>query len=272
MADAETKKSPSPEVLVVEDNHILAAILGKILSKMSVEYRLVADGLQAIEACKTENYKTILMDIQMPRMNGMKATQEIRVLNAHYETAPIIAVTANLDFDDVKAYHAAGMTDCIKKPVNQTDLRRMVSEHLGKADEGPSSGTQNRGIDMEAMEGDELDVLNWETLREYSGVMKKEFPKLLTSYLRAGPDMMDKLSEAVFGNEPEKVEFLAHKLKSTSVVFGAESVGNLAAELQEKARTKDMEGAKQVFNDLHIPFERTNAVLKKRLVLMKMGM
>lgn len=250
----------------------MAAILGKILSKMMVGFSVAVDGLAAIEACKADKYALILMDINMPKMDGMKATQKIRALGKHYESAPIIAVTANLRPEDIKAYREAGMTDCVKKPVNQIDLKRIVAEHLGKTDEVGTSGKADNALQLETMGEEELDALNWETLREYSSIMKGDFPKLLASYLRAGPDMMDRLSDAVFGDDEETVEFLAHKLKSTSVVFGAESVANLAAQLEDRARAHDMKGAQLLFNELHIPFERTNAVLKKRLTLMKMGM
>lgn len=262
-------------MLVVEDNPVMVAIIGKILTRMECPFDVAADGAAAVDACGKSDYSIVLMDINMPGMNGMEATRKIRGLSAHYSAAPIIAVTANLDPEDIARYKTAGMTDCVKKPVNQIDLGRVIAAFLAP-DEDPRKISARKfrknALQLDQLGEDDLDALNWETLREYGGVMKEEFPRLLRSYLMAAPGVMDALSDAVFGEDAKALEFQAHKLKSTSIVFGAESVSHLAAQLEQCGRGGDMEAAKALFNELHICFERTNAVLKKKLTLMRLEM
>lgn len=276
--EAKNAAAQEPEeqrsLLVVEDNPVMVAIISKILTRMDVTFDVASDGLEAIKACEQGDYELLLMDINMPAMNGIDATRKIRALSEHYATAPIIAVTANLAPEEVEAYRAAGMTDCVKKPVNQIDLGRMIDTYVAEPEEEKTRSARRyskHALQMDQLGEDELDALNWDTLREYSGIMKEGFPKLLRDYLTAGPKMMDRLSDAMMEENGEALAFLAHKLKSTSIVFGAESVSTLAAQLEVCGRENDMEKTSLLFKELHICFERTNAVLRKKLVLMRMG-
>lgn len=269
------KTTKKPPFLVVEDNPVMVSILGRILKRMEIDFSVAERGGAAVDDCRSNKFDLILMDINMPGMGGIEATRQIRKISAHYSEVPIIAVTANLSADDLKAYKAAGMTDCVKKPVNQVDLHHMIethAAHLMDNKETPYSPASIVPPEFQQINDDELDALNWEVLREYSAVMKGDFPKLLERYLNAVPETMDALSDAVYGGDAKRLEHLAHKLKSTSIVFGSESVSSIAAQLEACGRNRKMESTSALYTELHICFERTNRVLKKRLTLMKMGM
>ncbi|WP_262694495.1 response regulator [Kordiimonas aquimaris] len=263
------------KLLVVEDNPVMVSILGRVLKKMDIRFAVAGNGKEAVEACQEKPFSLILMDINMPGMGGVEATQHIRKLSAHYSEAPIVAVTANLSSEDLAEYKNAGMTDYVKKPVNQVDLHRVIEAYastLHADHEAPYATSKIVPPELQEVSDDELDALNWEVLREYGAIMKGDIAKLLEGYLKAGPEMMNALAEAVYGKDGKRLEHLAHKLKSTSIVFGAESVSAIAAQLEACGKSGKMDGASALHTELHICFERTNHVLKKRLTLMKMGM
>ncbi|TLV01435.1 hybrid sensor histidine kinase/response regulator [Dyadobacter luticola] len=112
------------EILVAEDNKVNQIVILNVLGKLGYQAELVTDGLEAVNRTSEKAFDLILMDIQMPRMDGLEATRKIR---ATHPTRPyIIAMTANALQDDRKQCEAAGMDDYISKPVNLEDLMEML--------------------------------------------------------------------------------------------------------------------------------------------------
>jgi len=109
-------------VLVAEDNPVNQRVLTRMLDRLGHRYRVVADGQAAIEAVKESAYDLVLMDCQMPRVDGFEATMEIRTLAGPAGHLPIIAVTANAMIGDRERCLAAGMTGYITKPVRLGEL------------------------------------------------------------------------------------------------------------------------------------------------------
>ncbi len=122
--------SESIRILLVEDNFVNQKVAGKILEKMGYTYDLAANGQQAIEAFSRQLYDLILMDCQMPEMDGFKATQTIRHMEADDEHTPIIALTAGAIKGDREKCLESGMDDYLSKPLCTDDLRRMIDKYL----------------------------------------------------------------------------------------------------------------------------------------------
>lgn len=254
-----------PLVLVVEDNPVMQQIIGKLLSRFPVRFDCVDNGLEAIEAAREKDYALILMDILMPKMGGVRATKQIRALSGHYAKAPMIAVTARVSERDMDQYLAEGMSDVIKKPINKAQLAQVLEDHLG-VEENRQDGEQEEEMIVKT---DDLDILNWETLNEYRILLKDSFKGFLKDYLTAGPNLLENINVAIQGNDAAAVQFHAHKFKSTSQVFGAEIVSDLAAKLEIMGKNGNITEADKVFLDLHIAYERAQRVLIKKLVLLQ---
>jgi len=254
----------------------MGQILGTLLSRMGLQYVIVPDGKEAVKTAEADRVDLILMDIMMPGMNGIKATGAIRSGQGPNAETPILAVSGNADGMDVEACLKAGMNGHLKKPVGQYALKKAVGAFLDLTPaEAPDDGKEDAGegpeegdIRLSAAE-DDLDILNWESFREYAALLGDKLPKLLAHYLRAAPDLLSGINDAIGEAAPKKLEFLAHKLKSTSLVFGAEAVSELAAELEALGRSGEMASARPLLHDLHFQYERTQAVLRKKLVLLK---
>ena len=118
-------------VLVAEDNPVNQLVIRAMLQKLGIEPTLVADGRQAVESVSTQPFDLVLMDCQMPVMDGFEATRMIR--GGSGERPVIVAVTANAMAGDADLCRAAGMDDYISKPISVRELRRVLTPWLGEA-------------------------------------------------------------------------------------------------------------------------------------------
>lgn len=127
-----SQRTSHGKVLIVEDNKTNQLLLGMILDDVGLAYDLAQDGLEAVSMFKVNHYDLILMDENMPRMNGITATREIRIMEAKTgEHIPIIAVTANALSEDKEKFLNAGMDDYIAKPYSETDITDLLQRYLG---------------------------------------------------------------------------------------------------------------------------------------------
>jgi len=109
-------------VLVAEDNEVNRMLLGSILKRLGHRHAVAADGLEAVAAVERGSFDVVLMDVQMPVVDGIEATRRIRAMAGDRGSLPIIALTANAMAGDRERYMAAGMTDYVSKPINIDDL------------------------------------------------------------------------------------------------------------------------------------------------------
>ena len=117
------------KILVAEDNPVNQMLIRKLTESEHWTSEFVTDGKQALDRAEAQAFDVILMDIQMPVMNGEEATRQIRAGDGLNKSTPIIALTANCMPDDVERYLAAGMTDSIAKPIKLDDFYRTISIH-----------------------------------------------------------------------------------------------------------------------------------------------
>ena len=116
----------SLNILVAEDNDVNQILISALLERMGHLVHLVANGQLAVEAVRRGDYDAVLMDLQMPGMDGMEATHAIRALDDHRAAVPIIAMTANAFEEDRRACLAAGMDDYVAKPIDVDQLARAI--------------------------------------------------------------------------------------------------------------------------------------------------
>ncbi len=123
-ADQEGPEADEPPlaILVAEDNPVNQTVIRAILHKLGHACEIVDTGRKAVERVRTRDYDLVLMDIQMPEMDGVLATKVIRVIDGPQRAVPVIALTANAMTGDREAYLKAGVTDYVSKPINVRDL------------------------------------------------------------------------------------------------------------------------------------------------------
>lgn len=149
----ETEAAKQPEtqtrslhILVAEDNHVNQAVIKAMLLKAGHRTEIVENGLEAVTAVSRNQYDLVLMDQQMPEMDGVTATRKIRELTGDASRIPIIAVTANAMKGDREKYLAAGMTDYVAKPIDPGKLAEAIARQTGadaNMDTAPLAGDRS---------------------------------------------------------------------------------------------------------------------------------
>ena len=129
-ANAEPARGRRPRLLIAEDNPINQRLIVTALKQAHFALDVVSDGAEAVEAVERQSYDLVLMDIRMPVMSGVEATQRIRALTGPASKLPIIAMTANAMAGDREEYLAAGMDDYVAKPIDFTVLLTKIRAHL----------------------------------------------------------------------------------------------------------------------------------------------
>ena len=265
---ATTPKDGQKQILIVDNNPSMSRIVSRFLTKADLGYATAQSGEEAVNACEQVSYDLILMQINMPGIGGMEATKRIREL-AGYAVVPIIAVSTKMAEADMDAYEKCGMNGALKKPVVEMNLMSLLGEVLDIDVKWKNRKPPEDDEIYAILEEDEMSLINWDTLAEYNQIMKGDYEKMMQDYLRVSPDLIGDLGEAIIDKNHVQIEFLAHKLKSTSLIFGAENVSNIAAQLEILGRENNLENAGQFYKELHMSFERVQPVLRKKLVIMK---
>ena len=118
---------PQLKFLVAEDNEVNQRVVQAMLASTHCSLTIVENGREAVEAVRAGNFDLVLMDVQMPELDGIKATKEIRELDqAEGDAIPIVALTASAMRGDREKYAEAGMNDYVSKPVNKRALLRAI--------------------------------------------------------------------------------------------------------------------------------------------------
>jgi signal transduction histidine kinase/AmiR/NasT family two-component response regulator len=133
---AELHLAAEPHILIVDDNATNRVVAQALCEMFGCTSECAEDGLQAVEAAKNRHFDMILMDIKMPRMDGVQATQAIRALPGPEKDTPIVALTANADPDDAKHYLSIGMAAVVEKPIKPERLRQAMTVALSGAETG----------------------------------------------------------------------------------------------------------------------------------------
>ena len=209
----------SLNILVAEDNPVNQAVLRAFLASTTHQVTMVENGLEAVSAVMRVPYDLVLMDIQMPEMDGVSATEKIRELPSDAGALPIIAVTANAMKGDREKYLAAGITDYVAKPISQDELFAAIERCCGGAGEtaerpGTSPGGQDP-LDQAVI----LDAQVLDSLSAKIGAAK--MAELVELYVEEITARLAQLRSLKGGSDLAAVKIEAHSLKGTAGGFGA---------------------------------------------------
>ncbi len=242
------------KILVVEDIELNQFIASQILESWGMEVTVVNNGKEAIEIIQKKAFDLILMDIQMPEMDGMEATQLIRKLdNPLLSGIPIIALTANALKGDYEQYIQAGMNDYVTKPYTEAKLFSAMSkcltpaEKINKAENDASKNLasetilnekqtgiskEQTGLSKEAVEAKLYDL----TMVNLIGKGKTEFTnKMVSLFLEQIPNDLSKMNESASKKEWDMVSKLAHRMKPSIEGMGVTLLKDTIRELEMEA-------------------------------------
>jgi PAS domain S-box-containing protein len=221
-------------VLLVEDNLVNRQVAQKFLERLGCQVRTAPDGLAAVAAFKTERFNLILMDMQMPHMDGITATREIRALERGGQHTPIVALTANVLAGQLERCLEAGMDDFLAKPLDVTRLRDVL-DRFGLAMPGDVLHSHGGPKQEEFIEIDSPSVsLDAQRLESIAGTDHAFARELLQTYLDSMTQLVAE-TRAAIEDDREGLGRAAHKMKGASANVGAERARRLSAQMEEIA-------------------------------------
>ncbi len=245
MAQTRTKpgallsKRPS-HILVAEDIETSRFLLVTMLTRMGHTVEGVENGALAVEAVKAGDFDLVLMDMQMPVMDGSEATRVIRTLGSGRADLPVIALTADVVPENHIGFKAAGVTTIMTKPIDWPALSAEIDRCLGESADDDERGASPVNLDLP-----ERPALNASTLDELGAMVGAD---VLSPMLDTFRDNMlkyrDELSAALAAGDETKIKRTAHALKGLGAQFGAEGPSALAKFIEDNALdTEKVRGA-----------------------------
>jgi len=216
-------------VLLTEDNRINSEIASEILLDAGAEVDIAENGKDAVKAVSTNRYDVVLMDIQMPEMDGLEATRRIRVLapdGGPY--LPIIAMTAHTLAKDRQECLHAGMDDFLSKPIEPDLLIHMLQKWARKDSSVTLGKNTHQAPEMAVVQGIDMQT----ALRRVRG-NKPLFIRLLKSFETESEAILSGVRTALAGEQARSAQKWIHKLKGTAGNLSLSRVHHLAARLEE---------------------------------------
>ena len=231
----ETRRMYSGQVLLVEDNAINQRVARRFLERLGCEVQVVGDGRQAIEAFERNTYSFILMDMQMPVMDGLEATRRIRELeNGGPRRTPIVALTANAMMGTLERCLEAGMDDYLTKPLDISRLQDVLDRFMGRA-EGDASAAGAASTAPEAVPS--ADDAIRARLADVAGDDEEFIIELVNAFLSGGEDTVQELRAAVELGDTAAVARAAHKLKGAAANLHVNNLATLSFDLETRAKS-----------------------------------
>jgi len=259
---AEAAQDLGCHILLAEDNEINQEVALAMLNSLGCQVEVVSNGLQAVEAMSRTRYDLILMDCQMPGMDGYKATQAIRqreesetkTQRQPLRAIPIIALTAHAMEGDQERCLAAGMNDYLAKPFKINQLCDVLKRWLPKSTvEAPS----------------DLSPIDQKALDNIRALQRKGTPDLLSNiihmYLKNSRRLLQTLQDAVNTGDAPVMQKTAHDLKSNSATVGATALAKLCKDMEARGRTKETENAQDLLSKLEAAHEKACVALAKEI-------
>jgi len=271
------KKFPL-SILLVEDNLTNQKLANLMLGRLGYQADIASNGFEAIDALKKQTYDVVFMDIQMPHMDGLEATRQIRQMWPTTVKPPhIIAMTANAMQGDQERCLQAGMDDYISKPIRVEALITALLEAVTILDESSiselneaiinktTSANISRPTEVANSSADSsqptLDTTALDNLLEMIGGESALLAELINSFIEETAKLLVIMQEAITNNNAREVRRGAHTIKSSARDFGAIRLATLCQELEQLSKTGMLAEADSYINQIEAEYAQVKAGL-----------
>ncbi|EOS8336738.1 response regulator, partial [Vibrio vulnificus] len=229
-------------LLLVEDNEVNQEVAIGLLNGTNLNIITADNGKLAIEALEHHPIDLVLMDMQMPVMDGITATKAIRE-RAEWATLPIVAMTANAMQSDVERCHEAGMNDHVAKPINVHNLYQVLSQYLSASNAAShsssscsTSGSQSSPDRPASADEDDLPTLSGINIKEAifnTGGNKESYLSILSRFLEMQLEELPMFKEVVEKEDWDMAARMAHTLKGAAANLGVTPLAQLAVKMEK---------------------------------------
>ncbi len=257
--DAQMGQRHPLHILLAEDHPTNQKLALRILDRLGYRADVAANGLEVLAAIQRQHYDVVLMDMQMPEMDGLEATRHIRRQEKEDgdEHLCIIAMTANAMQGDRELCLAAGMDDYVSKPIRVellVEALNQVKGHGEKAEERRSGGAEGTAVAI-------LNPTALDNLREMVGD-DAFMVELIDTFLTDAPKLIGDMEKAVTTNDPPLLRLSAHSLKANSADFGATALHKLCVQLEGLGRDGEMVGTAALVTQVRAEYNQVEKALQ----------
>ena len=230
-ATATDKKLSGKTILVAEDVEINQHLIRHILESSGAQVVIARNGAEALEQIKKQNFACVIMDVQMPEMDGIQATVQIRKLeDPILSKIPIIALTANCQEEDLLKYEQAGMDDYLAKPIVEAQL---IDAILSNSENGKYEAQDSITTDYNKL-------YDLTMIRSVSGGDEAFIKKMILLFMETVPQNVQELVDATGNKNWEQVAKMAHKLKSTIDSMGIRTLHEQIRRVEKQAKEGEL--------------------------------
>ncbi len=258
---------PPLYVLVAEDGHVNQKFVRQLLQKHGHRVTIVANGQDAVAMSTGEPPDMILMDVQMPGMDGLQATREIRLLEQETgRHVPIVAMTAHAMKGDRERCLEAGMDQYVSKPLRAHQLFEAMATALGSGAMG-GVGVGNSSVDrpQRSNSTDERDSVpvDWPDALDAVDGDRATLQTVVDAYLEEAPRLLAQIHQATEQHDAASLHRASHTLKGSLGFFGAQRAADLAWQLELLGKAGSLENAGPLIEQLAANVERVNQALSQ---------
>ncbi len=290
------------KILVAEDNIINQTVILNQLQMLGYEADCVGNGSEALELLDQQDYDLVLMDCQMPVMDGYATTQELRRREGSKRHTIVVALTANALSADREKCLVAGMDDYLSKPLEQEDLARVIQHWSVQqaastiVEDKPAGISTTNSLEMTATEAVEVESkaadgekevtsvppqpqlhpnapvpenmtppIDLERLERVSRGKVEVQQRLLQIFIEKTPKDLVALENAVSSLEVDQIKYYAHRLKGSAANVGVPAMSAIALQLEEMARQETLAGATEMLTSLWQIMEQVQAFVQNQL-------
>ena len=253
MAEGEDAQEGALSILIAEDNPINSLLLTEMLKLRGHQVTVTVDGQEAVERASIQRYDMILMDISMPRMDGLEATRGIRASGACRDV-PVVGVTANASPDRIPEFLAAGMTDVLVKPITRGSLAAVLAAH-GKGAVAAKAEAAPEEDDM---------MLNTEVFDETLEEMGRDFVERVAARMLQDADAALNEGAANIPNDLHTAGRVAHKAAGAAAAIGLGALHKALADCEHAAIAGDAAGVSAALDQARRAIPGTITALRAR--------
>ena len=247
----------SLHVLVAEDNRTNQLVASGMLKTMGCTVEFAGNGREAVEALRARHFDLVLMDCNMPEMDGYEATAHIRNDDdSRGRHTPIVAMTANTQHGDTEKCLAVGMDDYLAKPITLAELRKTLRRWLEPADE--PAAPPAKIAETPQPENGPLDMQVFTRLRNTLG---SSLHLALAPFLEDTAKYLEQMEQALAASDAKRVHWVAHAIKGSSANLGATELSQLAKTAEDHARSGDLVEVAPLLPLLHAAFAEIEPII-----------
>jgi CheY-like chemotaxis protein len=262
--DADMGQRHPLRILVAEDNLVNQKVALRLLERMGYRADVVANGLEVLQSLRRQTYDLILMDVQMPEMDGLAASRAIRDEWPADKRLRIVAMTANVMPEDRQECLAAGMDSFIAKPIRVKELVAAL-ECTHPLAESVSTGAPSAPGGSATDIGSPSSVLDpaaLERLRDMAGGDAGFLNEMFATFLADAPGMLADMRQSLEKRDVATLRRMAHSLKSNSADFGAKALSDLCREVEMMGKAGTLDGADEKIALIEAEWMRVRTALE----------